>query len=135
MDIEALIAEARTWEGTPWMHNQCLKGHGVDCVRFLAALYESQTGVKLELGAYKRVPRANELCDYLDAIPELESSYFIRPGSVLIFRQGSRVGHVGLATTTNRFIHADNHPKVGRVVEIYRDGYKPKVEAIYNWLP
>jgi cell wall-associated NlpC family hydrolase len=29
---EAVIAEARTWLGTPWHHQASLKGVGCDCI-------------------------------------------------------------------------------------------------------
>jgi hypothetical protein len=37
----AVIAEARTWLSTPFHPNACVKGHGVDCGRFLIAVYSS----------------------------------------------------------------------------------------------
>jgi cell wall-associated NlpC family hydrolase len=37
---EAVIAEAKTWLGTPWRHMQRLKGVGVDCANLPADVYE-----------------------------------------------------------------------------------------------
>lgn len=36
-DVE-LIAEIRSWKGTRWIHGQCVKGVGTDCVRFVCAI-------------------------------------------------------------------------------------------------
>jgi cell wall-associated NlpC family hydrolase len=34
-----IIAAASSWLGTRWHHNQCVKGAGVDCGRFIHAAY------------------------------------------------------------------------------------------------
>jgi len=36
-----VIAEAQTWMGTPWHHAARVRGAGVDCGLFLAAVYEA----------------------------------------------------------------------------------------------
>ena len=36
---EAVVAEARTWIGTPWIHMAAIKGAGVDCAMLLARVY------------------------------------------------------------------------------------------------
>lgn len=35
---QEIIAEARSWLGTPYLLNQCVKGAGVDCARFIHAV-------------------------------------------------------------------------------------------------
>jgi NlpC/P60 family putative phage cell wall peptidase len=49
MDRAAIVAEARTWLSTPWLHQAALKGVGTDCIGLIA-------GVGLALG----VPEAKE---------------------------------------------------------------------------
>lgn len=46
---EAIVAEARTWCGTPFMHQQSLNGVGVDCVGLIL-------GVGRELGILQISP-------------------------------------------------------------------------------
>lgn len=66
---DALVAEARTWLGTPFAHQQRRKGHGVDCI-----------GVPTEVGrafglpgcedvpfAYTRAPNVREMQRELEA--------------------------------------------------------------------
>ena len=36
---DAVIAEARSWIGTPFHDCAQVKGHGVDCAQFIAAVY------------------------------------------------------------------------------------------------
>lgn len=50
-----VIAEARSWIGTPYHHQQCAKGHGVDCARLVE-------GVGVALGLMP--PLARELVRY-----------------------------------------------------------------------
>lgn len=40
-DASAVLAEARTWLRTPWMHASDVRGAGVDCVMLLARVYEA----------------------------------------------------------------------------------------------
>jgi hypothetical protein len=40
----ALIAEARTWIGTPWHHQAAVKGAGCDCIGFVRGAAEPFIG-------------------------------------------------------------------------------------------
>lgn len=43
MDTSArdrVLTEALSWQGTPWHHQGRVKGVGVDCLMFLAEVYE-----------------------------------------------------------------------------------------------
>lgn len=35
----AIVNEAMTWLRTPWHHEACVKGHGVDCAQFIKEVY------------------------------------------------------------------------------------------------
>lgn len=37
---ERVLAEAKTWDGTPWHHQGRIKGVGVDCAMFLCEVFE-----------------------------------------------------------------------------------------------
>lgn len=52
---ERIIAEAKSWLGTPFHHGARVKGAGVDCAQFVAAVYES-VGVSdsVEFPEYKK---------------------------------------------------------------------------------
>jgi cell wall-associated NlpC family hydrolase len=49
---QAVIAEARTWIGTPFHHAACVKGAGVDCVYMPAASYNKAIGVGIVIPTY-----------------------------------------------------------------------------------
>lgn len=65
----AVVAEARTWLGTPYHHEACVKGAGVDCGMLLRAVYIA-TGVmpKFEVESY---PRDWHLAPGRGALPQL----------------------------------------------------------------
>lgn len=122
MTRDEVIAEARSWRGTPWVHQACVKKVGVDCLHFVA-------GVLAELGApaavrfmatpewrnYSRVPDAEQLlagCDeLLDRIPFAEATI----ADVLVFRAPKRPIHFGFLAEGPRLIHA--WAVAGKVVE------------------
>lgn len=63
---DRIIVEARSWAGTPWLHNQCLKGVGCDCVNFPYAVYQ-KCGIKLPpLFNYSRTPKGEKILNFLD---------------------------------------------------------------------
>ncbi len=86
-----IVAEARTWIGTPWRHQARVKGVGVDCIGFVGGV-----GVALGLAealewradrslrGYGRTPVPETLLDacnrFLDRVPLLER----RLGDVLV---------------------------------------------------
>ncbi|MDO5686752.1 MAG: NlpC/P60 family protein [Neisseria sp.] len=41
MTRDAVIAEAKTWLNTPYHHQGCVKGAGVDCAMLLVAVYHA----------------------------------------------------------------------------------------------
>lgn len=99
---EQLFEELESWRGTKFAENQCVKGAGVDCVRFAAA-------VLVRLGAINRFdwPRyalrgAGKLGEETilrtirQNIPNLiECDDPVMPGDVVLLRN-SGVTHVGL---------------------------------------
>ena len=121
--LEIVLSEARSWLGTPWHHSARLKGHGVDCVNFLAAIVEP-VGVNIEVPRfYGRTPDSDEiLVGMREFCTELPLDTPLREGLFLAFRYVGVVHHVAMATSENTIIHASLLDK--RVVEEpigYRD--------------
>jgi hypothetical protein len=94
---EAVIAEARTWERTPYEMNQCCKSAGVDCARFIYAVYrhcgliqEEQIGifggdwschVKEEIYVFRMLRHAVKVLESV-SYPTLKAE----PGNVALVR-------------------------------------------------
>ncbi len=128
-----IIAEARTWIGTPFHHQARLKGPrgGVDCVGLLVGT-AGAVGIELEDASdYNRRPEANRLLEELRARPQLEEidPATARAGDMLIFWAAAEgIGqHVAFKTDLG-IIHAyavggrgrvNRDP--GRVVEVGLD--------------
>jgi hypothetical protein len=49
---QSVVDEAKTWIGTPFVHQQCRKGVGVDCCTILTAIYGRVCGLEIELPHY-----------------------------------------------------------------------------------
>lgn len=141
-----IVAEARTWIGTPFHHASREKGLAVDCVGLLIGVgnalglfsYDNRdyapvapdgmVRAEIERFCYRLRPDyGNELRlkGYLPLLSEL------LPGDILLFRIGGAEQHVGLYSGSNRMIHADagvgfvcehevSLPWLNRLTEVYR---------------
>ena len=107
---QRVVAEARSWLGTPYHHMGRVKGAGVDCLMLLAEVYE-KAGVigHLEVPFYP--PDWNLHRDaerYLDGVKahasEIEGPP--GPGDVAVFRFGRCYAHGAIVTAWPRLIHA-----------------------------
>ena len=117
-----VVAEARTWIGTPWHHAARLKGVGVDCVGLLI-------GVARELGivtsdfdipAYVQGPDGTMLywCNrYLTPIPGSE----LQPGDIVVLVPDLLPQHMGILGDYRNgglsIIHAASNEHPPRVLE------------------
>lgn len=92
----AVIAEARTWIGTPFHQNAALKGIGVDCGRFLTEVYGAcGIAVPRDLEHWPKDWMMHADGEqYLSIIRkfarEVESP---QPGDVILFRFGRAYSH------------------------------------------
>lgn len=94
----AVIAEAKTWLRTPFVDCARVKGAGVDCGQFIAAVYE-------RVGIFKSIPTepyspqwhlhqeeemyADELLKYCREIAEAE----VKPGDIALYWAGKCHSH------------------------------------------
>lgn len=106
----AVVAEARTWLGTPYHHEACVKGAGVDCGMLLRAVYIA-TGVmpKFEVESYPRdwhLHRGEEryLSYVLQYADEIDSPPL--PGDLVVWRFGRSFAHGAIAVQWPSIIHA-----------------------------
>lgn len=120
MISDRVISQARTWLGTPYHHQGCLKGVGVDCIGLVRGVYQELFNVEVpELQNYS--------ADWGDSngkedLVEIGRKYLvstddIQPGTVVLIRWGkNRVAkHCMIMTGEDRAIHAYNRSPVSEI--------------------
>lgn len=111
-----IVAEARSWLGTPYVHQASVKGAGADCLGLLRGIWRALYGAEPEAVPNYSMdwsePQGEErmwaaACRHLTSKAPEE----LAPGDVLLFRMrdGSVAKHVSIVSETGavpRFIHA-----------------------------
>ena len=132
---QSVVNEARSWLGTPWGHNQCVKGNQVDCVRFVNAVAQSCGIVCGDLPKeYARLSNGIDIINYLDQWFKPKSIDDLKDGDILVFKYWGRPHHVALATTLRGYrgmIHAS--VECGKVTEHILDNIFLRIlVAVYD---
>lgn len=108
-----IVAEARSWIGTPYRHQASLKGAGCDCLGLVRGVWRARIGAEPEtpppytpdwaeaLGEETLLAAARR---HLREVPVSAAE----AGDVLIFRMGIGVPakHCGVLTETGTLVHA-----------------------------
>ncbi len=114
-----VISEAMTWLRTPHAHGQCAKGAGVDCGRFLLAVFEACELIEpIEPGEYpydyhlhkneeRYLPLVERAAHRIEGEP--------RPGDIALFKFGRCISHGAIMLEAPDFIHA--HVQQGVVLD------------------
>ena len=118
---EQIIAKAREWLGTPYHHQQSLKGVGVDCLGLVAAV-----AIELDIGGkyskdsfipymrYSRNPNPNHMRKAMHQflipveVPQIGDIAWIETRENI-------PSHLGIMTSPKTIIHADAFS--GKVIE------------------
>lgn len=119
---DIIIAEARSWIGTPYRHQASCKGVGCDCLGFLRGVWREVVGAEPELpppysADWAEASHAETLAEaarrHLTEIP-LDT---IAPGDVLLFRWRKHhpAKHCAILTAPDRMIHAHDGAAVAEV--------------------
>jgi cell wall-associated NlpC family hydrolase len=119
---DRILTSARQWIGTPWRHNQKCKGHGVDCVRFIEAVFKDDLGYQFgNIDKYARIPEDDALLMFLEDNGLLKQIPLtdIQSGDLLLFRLGEIPYHLGISNGTG-MIHADSNHGVIEVDSLGR---------------
>jgi NlpC/P60 family putative phage cell wall peptidase len=109
----ALVAEARTWLGTPYHHQASVRGAGCDCLGLVRGLYRAVHGYEPEAApGYSRdwaeaTGEETLLAAARRHLIEVDPA-MILPGDVLVFRwrAHSIAKHIGIVATPVTMIHA-----------------------------
>lgn len=119
---EEIIAEARSWLGTPYRHQASRKDVGCDCLGLLRGVWRGVSGKEPELpppysADWAEASRAESLAEaarrHLVEIPPDA----IAPGDVLLFRWRAHLPakHCAILSASDRMIHAHDGAAVAEV--------------------
>jgi NlpC/P60 family putative phage cell wall peptidase len=118
IDQNTIVAEARTWIGTPYHHQASVKGAGCDCLGLVRGVWRAIYGAEPEAPppysrdwaeALKRETLRDAAARHMVAVDLVE----IAPGDVLLFALNDRAPakHCAILTTGDRMIHSyEAHP-------------------------
>lgn len=131
----AVIVEARTWIGTPWVHQGRLKGVGVDCAGLTGKVGETKGYVSSEdanFTGYGREPDPIKMKAALDRVFIRIVKESARPASIIWLKAGGdRAQHLGILTERNTLIHAINFKRVEELP--IEAGERNRVVACYRY--
>jgi NlpC/P60 family putative phage cell wall peptidase len=110
-----IVARARAWIGTPYVHQGAAKGQGTDCLGLVRGLYAELYGREPEAPP-PYTPDWNEarasqeplLSAARRHLAEVSASAAPAPGQILIFRilTTGPAKHCGVAVSADHFVHA-----------------------------
>lgn len=107
-----IIAEARSWVGTPYHHQASRKGAGADCLGLVRGVWRACLGTEPEAPpAYSADWHAEGSELLYEALARhmcMTSPADAAPGDVLIFRMHSRAParHAAILVAPERIVHA-----------------------------
>lgn len=137
-----IIAEARGWIGTPYLHQASARGEGADCLGLVRGVWRAVLGGEPE-PAPRYTPDWNERAFLrTGAEPLLEAARrnfaerardCAEPGDVLVFRVAldGPAKHCGILVEDDRFIHA----YAGRAVveSAYGRWWRDRLAGVFVW--
>ena len=114
--MSAVVASAREWLGTPYVHQAACKGAGCDCLGLLLGLWREYHGqlpapVPAYTNDWSETSGEERLLEAARAHMTEKPLGDAAPGDILVFRMrtGAVAKHVGLQTQAGpepRFLHA-----------------------------
>lgn len=119
---DRIVAEARSWIGTPYRHQGSLKGVGCDCLGLVRGVWRALYGAEPEAVP----PYARDWAEAATSEPLAEAGFRnlaavefarIAPGDVLLFRwrAGMVAKHAAIVSAPDRMIHAHDGAAVAEV--------------------
>jgi NlpC/P60 family putative phage cell wall peptidase len=119
MSRDAIVAEARSWIGTPYRHQASLEGVGTDCLGLLRGVWRGVIGAEPEaVPPYGDQDRDELLLAAAQRNLRAIGTREFRGGDVLLFRWQPHLParHVGIATSPSTMVHAQSGSAVAEIV-------------------
>lgn len=140
-----VVAEARTWIGTKFVHQQSMKGAGVDCIGLARGVYRElglrSTDEKIALArqyaGYSSQPDGVSLKAFCDEFMTPIARSEVQPGDVLLIRFGPHPQHSAILGDYLHgglsMIHTLGPGGPGKVVEHRLDEtWRKRIVAAYS---
>jgi NlpC/P60 family putative phage cell wall peptidase len=119
---DRIVAEARSWIGTPYRHQASLKGVGCDCLGLIRGVWRALYGEEPE----RAPPYARDWAEVATTEPLAEAGgrhliatdiNAFAPGDVLLFRwrTGMVAKHAAIVASPGTMIHAHDGAAVAEV--------------------
>jgi len=134
----AIIAETRSWKGTPYRGWSCLKARGVDCGQVIYGIFhacgfipelELPKDYSLQVSKHRASTEYINLVDqYFRPITEAE----VQPGDLVVYKLGHAYAHAAIIEEWPRFVwqaaarhgfsgaHGTDHPAWKQRERIFR---------------
>jgi len=117
-----LIAEAREWIGTPYLHRASCKGQGADCLGLVRGVWRAVLGNEpVPLPPYApdwaEATRTEQMMDAAQRHLVPVEIANMTPGDVLLFRWRAHLPakHAAILVTPDRMVHAHDGAAVAEV--------------------
>jgi cell wall-associated NlpC family hydrolase len=106
-----IVSEAMTWLRTPWHHRACCKGAGVDCVFFLAGVYNAVGLTDIKDADIPYYPADIMLHRSEETVLNVISRYAREveeplPGDAILWKFGRIFSHAAIVVDYPTIIHA-----------------------------
>jgi NlpC/P60 family putative phage cell wall peptidase len=108
----AVIAEARSWIGTPWRHGAAVKGEAVDCAMLLVSVFTAAGIIEpFDPRPYPRTwflhQNEERFLGWLEKLGAREiAPDLAQPGDVLVYRYGRCFSHGAVLVARQLIVHA-----------------------------
>jgi NlpC/P60 family putative phage cell wall peptidase len=134
----AIVAEARSWIGTPYHHQASVKGVGCDCLGLVRGVWRAVYGAEPEpVPGYTKdwgemSGEETMIAAARRHLTEMSVGEAL-PGDVLVFRirRGRMAKHAGLLSAPGRFIHAQEGGPASEVP--FSDWWRERVAAVFRF--
>ncbi|MEZ5799229.1 MAG: NlpC/P60 family protein [Nitratireductor sp.] len=135
---EKIVREARSWIGTPYIHQASAKGVGCDCLGLVTGIWRELGGEMArplppytpDWGEVDRVEHVLTAArDFLAPITAEQS----QPGDLVIFRwrAGAIAKHMGILSASDRFVHA--WERVGVVEAVLVPQWRKRMAGFFRF--
>ena len=116
-----VIAEARSWVGTPFEHQQRVKGLAVDCIGLIIGMGRELRMVEktFDFNGYARVPDGHTLLDHCERYMTRITQAEMQPGDAVVISFDAAPQHFGVLVPYRHgglaIVHAAS--RYGKVIE------------------